>query len=160
VIRRRAFTLVETVVATGVSAVLMLSLGSTILIASRAVPTADEPLIFNDAVERGLNVLRTDITDAVDIYTQDSALLVAVPDRSGDADPEFISFTIDADRMLARSQNEGAAHILFGPVSDADFNLQAEAGTVRAVVVTFEIPSATPSRRSMTVRLLNTPEER
>lgn len=158
--RRRAFTLIETVVATGVSAVLVLSLGSTILIAARAVPTPDEPLVFNDAVARGTSVIRTDIADAIDIFTDETALLVAVPDRNGDGDPELITFSVDADRMVTRSQNEGIPHILFGPVSDIDFSLRTVGGTVRAVTATFDIPGASPTVRTMTVRLLNTPEER
>jgi prepilin-type N-terminal cleavage/methylation domain-containing protein len=157
---RRGFTLIETAVASGVSAILLLSLSSTILVASRAVPSADEPLIINDRVDRALAALRTDIADAVDIYQDDEELLLAVPDRNGDGEPEVILYALSASRMLTRSVNQGPRHDLAGPLNDIDYVLVTSENQVIVCRATLEFTNAVPPQRTITVRLLNTPRAR
>ncbi len=157
---RRGFTLIEAAVASGVSAVLMLSLGSTVLIASRAVPTADEPLVINARVDRAVSTLRADIADAIDIRTGGDDLILAVPDRDRDGRPEAIHYSVSAEGMLTRSVNQGAAFALAGPVADASYVLAIADGRVDRVHASLKFVEAEPAQRRLVVRLLNRPEAR
>lgn len=157
---RRGFTLIETVAASGVSAVLLLSLGSVVMIASRAVPSAAEPLIVNHRFDRALAMLRADISEAIEVYADAENLILAVPDRDNDGDPEAVHYSIDASRMLARAVNGGPPHALAGPIKGIEYDVHAPDGRVLLIRVTVESEYATPPQQTITVRLLNTPEVR
>ncbi len=156
----RGFTLIETVVAAGVSAILLLALGSTVMLASRAVPTGSEPLILNDRVERAIAMLRTDVAGAVDIQTDSGALLLAVPDRSGDGKPEFIVYALDGKGRLTRAQNAGSPHPIATGIDSAAFSLVSVDDKVAAMRATIRVHGASPAVREVHVRLLNAPEAR
>lgn len=158
--KRRAFTLIETVVASGVSAVLLLSLGSVVMVASRAVPSASEPLLVNQRFDRAIAMLRTDISEAVEVFVDNENLILAVPDRDNDGDPEAIHYSLDADRMLARSVNDGPPSELAGPIKGIQYNLHAPSTRVLLITVMLESEQSTPPQQTITVRLLNTPEVR
>ncbi len=156
---RAGFTLLETVLAVSVSSVLLLALGSTVLVASRAVPTGNEALIYNAEIERALGVLRADFGEALGIQSSGFGITVAVPDRDGDGKPELIEYTITAKRVLTRSVNRGPAYDLVGPFTNMTFLPVQRDGRFTAVTITIDAPKASPTRRTVVVRILNTPKE-
>lgn len=157
---KRGFTLIETMVATGVSAILLLALGSTVMLASRAVPTGSEPLILNDQVERAIAMLRTDVSEAIDIHTDAEKLVLAVQDRSGDGQPEFVVYERDGKGRLTRAQNAGTPYAIATGISNAAFTLVNADGKVRSMRATIRVDGASPSVREVHVRLLNNPDVR
>jgi type II secretory pathway pseudopilin PulG len=158
--QRRAFTLVETTVAVAVSSILLLSLGSVIVVAARAVPTGREQVVVSGGIERALAVLQADLEEATEIDLVGSTLAMAVPDRDADGVPEVIEFGRDAQFMLTRTHNRGTPEVLAGPIKDIAMDMREVDGRVLAVSVRLTIDGAEPSDRTLNVRLLNTPEVR
>ncbi len=153
--RHRGFTLVETVVAVGVSSILMLALGSTVMIASRAVPSGDEPLIRAAQVERAFAFIRSDLEEAVGMRLDGATLHVAVPDRDGDGVGEVITYAFD-DARLTRAHNLGPAETVLGSIKALTFEPESVGDAVHTVRL--HVVMDNPGARTLTVRLLNTPE--
>lgn len=158
--RQRGFTLIETVVAAGISSILLLALGSAVMVASRAVPTGKEDLILTGRIESGLAMMRRDIEECLDILVEDSRLVLAVPDRDGDGSPEAIVFEINGENQLTRSQSLGTPAVLFGPVKSFTVTLRGDGTHVLALTGRLVLDEARTAERSITVRTLNRPEER
>jgi len=155
-----AFTLIETVVAVAISSVLLLKLGSTVMLASRAVPSGQEPVLTMGQIERSISLLRTDIGLALDFHAGNERILLAVPDRDNDGVPEVIEYLVNARRSLTRSQNEGAAEVLLHNIKAIDIDQVTDAGLLTGVEIGITTDSPLMPRRSLFVRLLNTPEAR
>lgn len=156
----RAFTLIEVVVATAVSGVLLLALGSAVALASRAVPSGSEPVITEGAIGRACAVMQADIEETTDLYFG-STLLLAVPDRDGDGRDDLIEYAwAGTGNMLTRSHNRGVPGVLAGPVKVVSLT-QIKAGTLLdRVQVTIVFADATPASRTFEVRTLNQPVAR
>lgn len=158
---RRAFTLIETVVATGVSAVLMLALGSTVMIAARVVPTGDEAFVSAARTERGIALLHAEVETAIDFYTDANGMYITAADRDEDGVDQFVTYTwSNPDRMMTRTYDNGDAEPLFGPLTSVTIKPAATDDQIDSVAITMVFQSATPSVRSVTIRMLNQPEER
>ncbi len=92
-LKRPAWTLAEAVVSTGVMSILMLGLGSTIIVASKAVPTRDDPAARASDTAIALQEMAADLTAATGFTAYTSrAVTFTVADRDNDGSPETISY--------------------------------------------------------------------
>lgn len=158
---RGGFTLVETVVAAGVSAVLMLALGSTVMIAARAVPTGEEAFITAARTERGIALLQSEVETAVDFYADANGIYITSADRDSDGVEEFVTYTWSGgDRMMTRTYDNGGSEALFGPLSSVTVKPAAVDGRLDTVSIVLAFSGAVPPGRTVTVRMLNQPVER
>jgi len=91
--RRAAFTLVETVVALGVIAVVLLAAQSAVMIASRAVPDARSPTALTVRAGAGLERMMAELSYARTlVVTSASGVTFTVADRTGDLADETIAY--------------------------------------------------------------------
>jgi hypothetical protein len=118
---RRGFSLLEAVAALAVTSIIVLSIGSALLLAGRAMPDVHSPtadcLAGADAVEPMLAELQYAIA-----INQRSARLIefTVSDRNGDGFPEVIHYEWSgtAGDPLTRTYNGGAAVTVIANVRD------------------------------------------
>ncbi len=106
----RGFTLLELVVAVAVMAVIMVGMGSSLLIASRAMPTARSAITTRISAGEALQQIVTDLQYAVSVSSQTTKLIeFSVPDRDGDDVPETIRYAWSgiAATPLTRQYNSG-----------------------------------------------------
>lgn len=146
--------------AVSVSGLLLLSLGSVIVLASRAVPTGRETVVTAGVVERGLDLIRADLEDAIDLATNSANFLIGVPDRNADGAEEVIRYVLDGDGNLLRSQNGAADRPVLTGVKNLSFTAQEADQRIVSVHLDLELAEATPSLRTLRVTLLNTPPKR
>ncbi|MDI1289673.1 MAG: prepilin-type N-terminal cleavage/methylation domain-containing protein [bacterium] len=91
--RRRAFTLVELVVAMGITSLLLVGMGSAIMMASRAMPPKIDPTSAALAAGSVANTLAEDLRHATAFSLRTAtAVEFTVPDRTGDSTPEVIRY--------------------------------------------------------------------
>lgn len=157
---RSGFTLIETVVAVAISSILLLTLGSSVLLASRAVPNGREPVLTVAQVQYAVALLRTDIELAIDFASEDEWILLAVPDRDGDGIPEVIEYRVTPSGQLVRVQNQGTSEVLIRGVKELDVDAVVTDGLLTAVEIKVAAESVLMPERTLLIRLLNTPEAR
>lgn len=157
---RSGFTLIETIVAVGISSMLLLTLGSSVLLASRAVPNGREPVLTVAQIQYAVALLRTDIELAIDFASEDDRILLAVPDRDGDSVPEVIEYRVTPSGQLVRVQNQGTSEVLLRGIKEFDVDEMVTDGLLTAVEVQIAAESALMPERTLLIRLLNTPEAR
>ncbi len=111
-VRRGAFTLVELMVSVAIMSILLVAIGSSILLASKAIPDATNPTSRVIASSNLANQIAAELRSATYI-TESSATAIsfAVPDRDGDGSPELIRYAWSgtAGAPLTRSYNRAAA---------------------------------------------------
>jgi len=117
--RAYAFTLVELVASLAVLAVLMLAIGSTVLLASRAVPDENQPMMRRVAASRALEQIASELETAVEI----DALTVRdlrfdVADRNGDGASEELRYlwSGNAGDPLRLRYNSGSERVVIEDV--------------------------------------------
>jgi prepilin-type N-terminal cleavage/methylation domain-containing protein len=154
----RGFTLIETVVALAVSSVLLLALGSTVLLASRAVPSGNETVIAEAEIQRSLAVMSSDIEVATAISAT-SGLILTVPDRDGDGNPDTIEYSWNgADKMVRRTRNGAGEEVLFGPIQSMNVICLKDKSTVTQVLIVIKLNTTSGvTDRVLNVRALNLP---
>jgi prepilin-type N-terminal cleavage/methylation domain-containing protein len=90
----RAYSLIELVLALALIALLMLGAQSAILLSSKALPDKDSPEARRLAAAQALDVMTSDLADAVSITrARERDIEFTVPDRDGDGQPESIRYT-------------------------------------------------------------------
>jgi prepilin-type N-terminal cleavage/methylation domain-containing protein len=152
---RGGFTLIETIVATSISSVLLLTLGSTVLIASRAVPTGSEPVLVVGRMEYAMAVLRTDIEQSVAWEFVDETLTLKQADRTGDGQAEKVVYSIievAGLRRLVRVQNDGDNETLLRGIISFSAGSIEGAPQVHTMQVDLATHSAPWNRRVLIVR--------
>ncbi len=119
--RRLAFTLIELVASLAVLAVLMLAIGSTVLLASKAVPDADQPMMRSVAAARVLEQIASDLETAIHIDSLNPRdLRFEVADRDGDGDEEELRYlwSGNAGDPLRLRYNGGSERVVVENVYD------------------------------------------
>ncbi len=156
---RRGFSLVEMLVSLGIAAVLLLSMGSVMVLASRAVPETDNRAARSIEAARALELIADDLAyaEAVSVST---GVAFMVADRTGDGEPELIRFgVVEGTWALAAkwSAAESGATVLVQGVSAFDVTLEQDEGASVAaeLVLTLSDMPDEPFRRR--VALLNRP---
>jgi len=112
-VRRAAFSLIELVTALAISSIIMAALGSAVVVASAALPTAR--VEAEAAMESALDRMILEASEAELIKAAGSGVLTfVVPDRNADGQTEHISYTWDgsAGSPIRRTYNKGASEIL------------------------------------------------
>lgn len=138
---RGGFTLVELVVGMAVTSVIMLAVGSTMLIAGRALPDARSPVVASVAGAGTLEQMVTELQYAVSIAQRTAGMIeFAVADRDGDDIPETIRYEWSgtAGQPLTRCYNAGTAVTILQDVRE--FGLSYDLKTIAV-----ELPQANES---------------
>jgi prepilin-type N-terminal cleavage/methylation domain-containing protein len=126
------FTLVELIVALAIMMILMGALTSAILIATRAVPPANDPVVATLAAGSELDTLADDLRYATAFAVwQPRVVQFTVPDRTGDGSPEEIRCEwsgVPGD-PLRRQMNGGAWAVLVPSVQSLVLSYNTKALT-------------------------------
>ena len=116
---RQAFTLAELAVTILVMSVIVSALASSLVLATRAIPTGNDPLAQSLSAAESLDQIGQDLYGAIS-FSERSATGVTftVADRDNDANPETIRYAWSgiAGGALTRQVNAGAAAVLLGSV--------------------------------------------
>lgn len=116
---RRAFSLVELLVALSVLSILMLAMGSAVVLSAKALPSPDSPNTAVLRAARALDHLADDLRGAVHItHASATTVTFVVADRSGDGAPEVITYAWSGTGgdPLTRTQNGGTAQTIIEAV--------------------------------------------
>ncbi len=134
---RRAFTLVELVLAAALAAVVLIGLQSAVVIASKAIPSATEKA-DNALQGAALDRIAQDLSYAKTITSWDANdITFTVADRNADAADDTItySWTGAAAAPLLRQFNASAPETILADVGAFALSLQTEAVAGEAVYV-------------------------
>ncbi|MCG8509109.1 MAG: prepilin-type N-terminal cleavage/methylation domain-containing protein [Rhodospirillales bacterium] len=123
-----AFTLVEVLTSITLAAVLMLALTSSMMIASRAIPDADDGQVNTALAVAVLEELLSDASCATHVLSaSDTSITLLLPDRNNDGHHEIIrySWAGSAGDPVTRQVNAGANATLLETVTNLTFTLEA-----------------------------------
>ncbi len=144
---RHGFTLLETVLTVAVMGIIMAGIGSAMMIAGRALPTARSVTATTVAAAEALDQVVADLQYAVSV-SQRTAMMIefTVHDRSGDDIPETIrySWSGTAGAPLTRQYNGGTAENILTDVRE--FNLLYTLKTIST-----EIPQPNESAETILI---------
>ena len=108
--RRAAFTLAEFTLSMAITSILLMAIGSSIVLASHAIPDGSETTASTIASSRAIDLLVEEVRYAVAISENTATSLeFAVADRDGDLSYEWIRYAWSgvADDPLTRQYNGG-----------------------------------------------------
>jgi prepilin-type N-terminal cleavage/methylation domain-containing protein len=112
-ITQSGFTLIETAISLGIIGILMVSLGSVVALAGRAVTTSTTGSTAASATARtAVDMITSDLEVALTITEQTpTAVTFTVPARGADVSPETMRYAWDgiAGHPLTRKYNSGSA---------------------------------------------------
>ncbi len=137
--RAAGFTLVELTVAMAVMAILMGALTSAVLIASRAVPRANDPVVATLAAGSEVDTFADDLRYAtVFAVVLPHVVQFTVPDRTGDGSPEELRYEWSAvpGEPLRRQMNGGAWAVVVPSVQSLALSYNTRAVTTTNTVTT------------------------
>lgn len=146
---RRAFTLIELVVALGAAAILMAAVGSVLTVARKSVPTPDDPATAMVSAWGAADRFAKDLTTAKTV-TGSNPWTLTLPDRDGDTVDETIVWTWDTpSTTLTRQVNGDPAVTVLGDVKLVTVSETWIAGSVARITVA--VFSNDPSNSSASV---------
>lgn len=123
------FTLLETVMAMAVTSVLLLTMGSALLLASRVLPDVQSPATASTAGAEAVERLVTDLQYAISVTQRSERMMeFTVADRNGDSQPEVIRYEWSGTTgaPLTRKQNGGATVDVLSDVRDFSLSYDLE----------------------------------
>jgi hypothetical protein len=110
--RAAAFSLLELVLSTAVTTILLLAVGSSMAMMSKALPSSSNPVDARVAAASVVEQMATELESATYITERSTqSITFVVPDRNGDGKSETIRYawTGTSGDPLTRSYNSGAA---------------------------------------------------
>ncbi|HEY2588195.1 MAG TPA: prepilin-type N-terminal cleavage/methylation domain-containing protein [Tepidisphaeraceae bacterium] len=128
--QHRGFTLIELVAAMGVTAILLAAIGSTVVIATRALPKDNDAFSSPMVAARVVDQMAGELESALLVVQQTpTSITFTVPPRNGDAAPEKISYSWagPSGAPLLRQYNSGPAVAILDAVDQ--FSLTPIAAT-------------------------------
>lgn len=160
---RRAFTLIESVIAIAVSAIILSGLSAAILVASRAIPTPSEIGTTDQQVVDTLNRFRSELRLASKIQMKATAagvqFTLTINAPSVDNAPTTVVYRyISADGTLDRKQDSETERVFLSGLSDVDANVASEDGRARTVTIRFKAAGTVQNSFEFIATLPNNPE--
>ena len=143
--RQRGLTLVELLVSIAVTAILMLAIGSTMLIATHALPDAGGPADATIVASEIAEQLVTELQYAVSIISRSEKMIeFTVADRDSNEVPETIRYEWSgiAGAPLTRQYNGGSVVEVLDSVQNFNFLYDLE-------TISEEIPTANESAETL-----------
>jgi len=154
---RRAYSLIELLLALSSSAILVAAMGSTIVLAARAVPPGDSASAGIAEANAALQRISDDASVGLALMTGSNMIAFGVPDYTGDGSPDIAVYQIQ-DGQLTRgdTMNDSDATVL----ADNVLSLTGTPGTgsqpyYRTLTIVLEVESVGPIRT--TVELMPRP---
>ncbi len=129
---RRGFTLIEMVIATLITSLIMGAVVSTIALSARALPQNSLRETRQMGVRSALNELVADLESAISVVERGGAAIAfTVADRDADGKPERIRYSWSGTTgdPLLRSYNGGAAEPVLTDLSALRFSYETEVTT-------------------------------
>ncbi|MGP1272663.1 MAG: PulJ/GspJ family protein [Phycisphaerales bacterium] len=123
-IRRRAFTLIELVVSLAVVSILIGAMGSSIVLASRALPGSGSAAENLPTLQRAWAAIADDLRVASQVrIIKEDCVEMLVPDRNGGDTAQVVLYAWSgtAGDPLTRSVDGGDAAPLLAAVDDVEF---------------------------------------
>lgn len=128
---RRAFTLIETIVSIAVLSIVMSALMSALLLASHAVPGADDPARLAAEADSTLERITGEAMLATAVAWEAGSLKLVLPPRAGSGLIDIVRYTLaepdTPPTELERSVNGGKGRVVL-----------TRAGAFNATIVSFE----------------------
>ncbi|MEQ9205761.1 MAG: type II secretion system protein [Phycisphaerales bacterium] len=120
--KRRAFTLIETVISLTIVTVLFVGLSGAVMIGTHALPTAKDTGLADQEVIDALNMFREDLRRAKDIHyrtdASDIELKLDMVKTGADGEYDHVTYLYDSStNSLTREPKDGAVDTLFGNIS-------------------------------------------
>ena len=143
--RRKGLTLVELIVSIAITSILMFAIISSILIATRAFPDADNPANNVLNASAAATQLASELRYAVSILSWSSSMIeFSVADRNSDDAPETIRYEWSGTRgdSLTRTYNSGTTMSVLGEVEEFDLSYDVR-------TVSEEVPNTSESAETL-----------
>lgn len=134
---RRAFTLVEVVISLAIMSILIVAMGSTIILASNALPSKETPAQHIIEATRGANSIADELRTAIHMTERSAnAVTFTVADRNGDGIWERIRYAWSGATgdPVTRQYNNGSPAAVIADVHQFDLGYEL-------TTVTEEYPS-------------------
>jgi type II secretory pathway pseudopilin PulG len=131
---RRAFSLVEAVVAMGVMAILLLGMSGALTMSVTALDKGKDASAKAVAAAAACDTVMADLNEATSVTANSAAAItLSVPDRDGDKSPDVISYRWSGARgdPLYRTVN-GNEQVLVAGVDQLTINLFGRSGSASA----------------------------
>lgn len=157
---RRGVTLVELVVAMAVTSIVLGASVSVMFVATRAIPTATDAAVTATDAAAALTLLESEVQCAIATRAQATSLVVRIPDRDNDGQPEQITFAWAGTPGAPLTRTHAGQTITLVPnVHNAHFEWTTAPGSATrlgAVYLTMTLDRGLVVRS--TVRLIARPE--
>lgn len=160
---RRAFTLIETVIALAVTVIILSGLSAAMVVAAHAVPAADEPGAQDRLVIDTMNEFRAHmrLAETVNFTVRAAGIEIALTlkDTGVLGSPASVRYRFfnDSDQ-ITRSIDAEPFEQLITNVSGFDGSLSYEGTTLHALALRFTAPDTIQGAYEFTVSLPNAPE--
>ena len=129
---RRGFTLIELVVALGLTSIVSAALMSALLLSLRAIPASTDGGLIAAELDSASEFLLADASLASALTVSSTKLTMTVPDVTGDAAADTVEYQLDSG-TLTRAVNAGDARTLATDLASLSFTLTTDAGRVTSV---------------------------
>lgn len=129
---RRGFTLIELVVALGLTSIVSAALMSALLLSLRAIPAPDDGGMTGADLDAACEFLLADASLASALTVSSTKLTMTVPDVTGDAAADTVEYQLDSG-TLTRAVNAGDARTLATDLASLSFTLTTDTGRVTSV---------------------------
>ncbi len=152
-VQRTGFTLVEMVVSLAILSIVMSALMSTMLLATRTIPAADDPALMAPDVNAVMERILADAAFARTVEARSRGLVLGVTDRTGDANPDVLYYSLtdpaSLPTTLYTSLNGGAQRILLSGVVAMGISVTSFDATQNLLTVEIATSNGTVYRSSV-----------
>ena len=163
--RRKGLTLVELLVSVAITSILMVTIASAMLIATKALPDSSRPASQIIAASQAVEQISAELKYAIGFTEQDAnSVEFTVADRNSDEVAETIRYDwsgVSGD-SLTRQYNGGSLVDIIEDVHQFDLTYQlttiGETAVLTSVSIALRAGSDTTTRIDGGVQILNSPE--
>jgi prepilin-type N-terminal cleavage/methylation domain-containing protein len=152
----RAFTLIELTVSLAIASILMLALGSTIALVSRALPTHPDRALQATDAWAALDRLCEELAVATLFSSSGSSFTLDVQDQTNDASVQKVVYTLDAGGELTREDASGPV-VVATNLGTLTLTPVTAAGRVLRITILWQHTQGVTEPYLRTVECLNRP---